>query len=220
MTPELLVNLCGVPNVLGAALYTEEGVCIESRLHAPYDDGFVHDVLKDLLAGSEAYSFLDTAPISMVIARARSGLLAFMSRNRMRVLAVTNRDVNPAFLHVAFGSLGKRLDAVDADLVQAMSPSLFTGSVSGSNLTIDASQIERIPRADAVSIDEMKSILTSFVEFAGPAAKMVLKQELRALGYGSSSLPRNELGALVERLASRLSSDSQRERFRRSLGRP
>ncbi|MEL6184422.1 MAG: hypothetical protein AAFU79_07350 [Myxococcota bacterium] len=216
---ELLVNLCGVPKVWGAALYTEEGVCIESRLEAPFEEGFVHTVLKDLVAATESYRFLDPAPISMAVAQAHSGLLAFMSRNRMRVLALAGREVNPVFLHVAFGSLAKRLDAFDSDMVLSLSHSSPVAPVSGSHLTIEASQIERVPPVGAVTVEEMRQILIAFTEFAGPAAKMVLKQQLRELGYGSSSLPRGQLEIFLDRLTLRLPTPSQREKFRASLRR-
>ena len=216
---ELLINLCGVPKVWGAALYTEEGVCIESRLEAPFEESFVHTVLKDLVAATESYRFLDPSSISIAVAQAHSGLLAFMSRNRMRVLALADREVNPVFLHVAFGSLAKRLDGFDSDMVLSLSQSSPAAPVSGSHLTIEASQIERVPPVGAVTVEEMRQILTAFTEFAGPAAKMVLKQELRGLGYGSSSLPREQYEALLDRLSGRLPTPSQRGKFRKSLSR-
>lgn len=212
---ELLVNLCGVPKVWGAALYSEEGLCIENRLQPPYEESFVQGVLRDLVAASESYAFLDPSPVAMAIAKAGSGLLAFMCRNRMRVLALADSDVNPVFLHVAFGSLGKKLDALGDDLTSLSANSLGVAT-SGSHLTIDASQIERLPPTQAVPVEEMKRVLTAYTSFAGPAARMVMKHELKALGFGSSSLPREHFELFIQKLTARL-PPAARDTFRKRI---
>ena len=217
MATGLLANLCGIPKVRGAALYTESGLCIEYRLEAPYEQAFVQSVLKDLVVAVESYSFLDTSPVSIAVAKAEDGLLAFMARNQLHVFAIADHDVNLAFLHVAFGALTQKLVKLDADALSQISQSI-PPSTSGSNLTIEASQIARIPPMNAVPAAEIKKLLLAYTEFAGPAARLVLKDELSNLGYSSSTLPREHLGALVDGLTARLQTPSDRERFRKNIG--
>ena len=212
---ELLANLCGIPKVRGAALFTDAGLCVEYRLEPPYEQSFVQSVIKDLVVSMDSYAFLDKSPVSMAIAAATGGLLAFMVRNNMHVLALTDRDVNMAFLHVAFGALASKLDRVDVGSMTSISQSI--PSLSGSNLTIEASQLERIPPVNAVPPEEIKRLLSAYTEFAGPAARLVVKDVLKTLGYSSSTLPREHLSSLIEGLATRLQTPQDREQFLRTV---
>ena len=217
MATELLDNLCAVPNVRGAALYTDVGLCLDHRLDAPYEQGLVSTVLKELLVAFESYRYMESAAISVGLARASEGVIAFMAANRFHVLALADQNVNPAFIHVAFGALRHKLMTLDADSVSQLS-SREGHRVSESHLTIEAAGLEKLGRQDFVSTKRVKQLVEAFTEFAGPAARLVIKQELKALGCSATTLTRPQYDELVNALKGRLNTADQRSTFLANIG--
>lgn len=60
-----------------------------------------------------------------------------------------------------------------------------------------------------VSKDALRSVSQIFAQYIGPMAKLLLKKELKKLGFSASTLPESEVGTLFERLGARLDADKR-----------
>ena len=217
MSTELLDNLCAVPNVRGASLFTDSGLCLEHRLTAPYAQEHIAGVLKDLVVAFESYRYMEPASVSLALARASDGVLAFMSANQFRVLALADTGVNLAFIQVAFGALRNKLETLDASSISHVSGSDVLQSAD-SHLSIDASKLGKISNNAPVNSRRLKRVIAAFTEFAGPAARLVVKQELKALGATAQTMTRPQFDQLIQRLSARLATDEQRNAFSANIG--
>lgn len=210
MLTDLLSNLCSVPGVRGAAIYTEGGHCVDYRFPTPYDQRLVQAIVHDLFVAFESYAYLEPASVSMAMMRATDGFLAFMATNRFRVLAITETDVNLAFLNVSFGALRHKLTGVNPDSYPTSS------SVTRPPHAHDRANGVNSPERSVVELAPariLQNLIDTYAEYAGPAARLVVKEELRRLGFTASTLPRNRIDPLVARLSARLRTQSERATF-------
>jgi len=68
-------------------------------------------------------------------------------------------------------------------------------------------------RVEMVPIQALRELLNVFTEYFGPAARLVFKQHLAALGVTAQTLPRNELGMFLLELAKTIPSAHQQQEF-------
>ncbi len=219
MSADLLKNLCGVPAVRGAVLYTEGGACVEHHLPPPFERNFVQAVVEDLQVAFESYSYLEPAKVTMALVKATNGLMAFMATNRFHVLALADPGVNLAFIKVAFGALQHKLAGMDADLVleaaeappAVAAPAAPPPPAPAPVPAAVAAPTRDVPHGGYAPPALMDRLVKTFTEFVGPAARLVVKDELGQLGFTMTTCPLDRVHEVVARLATRLPAPAQRD---------
>lgn len=199
---QLLLNLCSVDQVRGAALYTEGWQCVEHRLPPPYEPGYIRTVAQELVSAFEFYTFLESSPAATAMARASDGLVAMMSTKGFHAFLIAEPDVNLTFIKVAFSALEHRLTQAGSigDLDQAAIP-LVVG------------------QGEMAPLETLRGIVEAYTEFAGPAARLLIKAEIRHLGFHADTFPLSRIDALIGRAASRLLTPEDRAAFEKDAAR-
>lgn len=205
-----LGNLCGVAHVRGAALFSDAGFCVEDRLPPPYEPTYVQQITSQLLKGTESFSFVGSTPIATAYARASGGFLALLCTEGFHALAIAAPEVDLRSIEVAFASLRQHLRTLD--------PWEISGTDSEPSES-ESLAVTEAPRVVKVREDVLFRLATAFTDFAGPAARLIVRDEIRRGGHSSTSLPESELEGLVERLVEKLGEERERKAFLRKLRR-
>ena len=196
-----LANLCAVEGVRGAALFDHEGRCLESALRAPYEADFVSAILSELLAGLDALQAADGRPSRAAFARAESGCIGVLRTEQHALVALADEDVEPKHLWVAFGALEARLSRLDDAPREA-------SLVSSSDL----------PRPDAlVPVEVLEAVEAALSREVGPVARVLMLDEMNALGASASSLGEARLPELLRRLERCIERAVHRRSFRAAV---
>jgi hypothetical protein len=246
---KLLGNLCGVMGVRGAALYLPDGQCLESQMPAPYEPGYVFDILQQLLRAFEATAFVDNSPLRFLYGRLADGIVAIGKNPRYRVVALAEPTVNLMMVNVALGALNNRIIR-DGGLSLTQSaqdpPSVTsTGNISQvdpftprhrmanvihqgaapaqpqsiSDFTLNSEQLRAVAPADVVPLDVMRVLLKATAQAVGPMAKPLLKREITRRGFTTSTLPWDELPHVASRIAARIEREDMRRAFEAAVAR-
>jgi len=196
-----LDNLCALEGVRGAALFDRDGQCLEAALRAPYEVDFVSEVLTEVLDGLEVLGQADGRASRAAFARAEHGCIGVLRTEQHALIALTDQGVEPNHLWVAFGALEAKLSRLDELPRQG-------SFVSSSDL----------PRPEApVPGEVLEALEAALSREVGPVARVLLLDELNALGATATSLDEGQLPELVRRLEQGIERATQRRSFRSAV---
>ncbi|MBX2811064.1 MAG: hypothetical protein KTR25_04620 [Myxococcales bacterium] len=227
----LLLNVCGVEHVLGAALYTNDGRCVEHRLPPPFEPGYVQSVSQDLITTLNEYRFLEAGATPTAYVKTTAGMIVIMLDENYYTVALATRGINPTLIRVAFSALRRQLSQL-SQLSSVLSPQeVWVPSQSfesAQNVAAFSASppAEAIPDADVISPvrnqaevvpkQAIKLLIRVFTEYGGPASTLIIKDQVKAIGFNMDSLPKKHFRTLIENLSAKL-VESDRPVFLKSV---
>lgn len=216
MNNEALANLSKTDGVLGVVVFDDQGVCLANQLPAPYEPILLSEVVRRLAAAFDVFSSSNEGQPSSFSVDCEDGSLVLRCVDRHWVVALTHPDVNMSLLNVAMNVVVLNLSrGYPSSGKQPASRSLTESMTGRSSTSLSISNPDddvEIP-PDAVNRTIVQQLLAIYREYLGPAAKMVFKQQLAALGVTSRTLRKPQLADLVARLASKIPVPQRQKEF-------
>jgi len=211
---EALASLTATEGVRGVIVFDADGTCVANDLPPPYEPALMAEAAKRIALVFDVFASIDDGAINSFSTNCDAGGIVLRYSAPHTVIALTTPNVNMNVLNVALNVVTLNLSRKQSGTQQATgrAPTEVVASHSSQML----SQSGDIPEAqippDAVDRRVIVQLLDVYRNYMGPAAKLVLKQQLSALGVTSYSLRRSQFGDFVTRLAQRIPSvDRQRE---------
>lgn len=223
-----LTSLTATAGVRGVVVFDDNDNCLASVLKPPYEAHFVIDAVKRLMNVFDIFTSLkEGTPADMSLCCDGGSMTARYS-NPHTIVALTEPDFNPNMLHVAMNvvalnlqrtsgltsgplSAGTRSTAAKIGfnpMDTAGSSRVLTTTGSGGN--------QELP-PDAVPREDVLKLLETYRQYVGPAAKVMLKQELDGLGVSSRTLRKGQYRDFVARLARRIPSVDRQQEFLQAI---
>jgi predicted regulator of Ras-like GTPase activity (Roadblock/LC7/MglB family) len=216
MNSEALANLSKTDGVLGVVVFDDQGTCVVNHLPPPYEPILLSEVVRRLSAAFDVFASMgDGAPTSFSV-DCEDGSMVLRCVDHHWVVALTHPEVNMNMLNVAMNVVVLNLGRGGyASGTQPASRVLTESMTSRSSTSLSISNSEQdldIP-PDAVDRAIVQQLLTIYKEYLGPAAKLVVKQQLAALGVTSRTLRRPQFADLISRLASKIPVPQRQKEF-------
>lgn len=217
-----LATVTSTQGVRGVAVLDASGVCIASELPAPYEPILVEEAVRRLAAVSDAFASLTDGMLNTFSARCEGGLIIVRRVADYLVLTLAAPSVNINLLNVALNVLALNLVRAGAGSGSASRAALSpaSGSVSSVSGTLGSQMLtasqsvpgEVIP-PDAVGRPRVIALLRAYALAIGPAAKVLLRQQLAELGVSSRTLRQSQAQDLIMRLAVKIPAPAQQQEF-------
>lgn len=225
---EGLSSLTATAGVRGVVVFDDADTCLASALNPPYEPSFVIDAVKRLLSVLDVFSSLRAGALADVSLFCDGGGMTARYTNPHTIVALTEPEVNPSMLHVAMNVVALNLQRIPA-ASGVPSSAAFRGNPakatfnpmetagSGRILTTTGSGGEQDLPPDAIDRGKILQVLEVYRQFVGPAAKLMLKQELESLGVTSRSLRQGQFRDFIARLARRIPNVERQQQFLQSI---
>lgn len=215
MNAEALSNLSKTDGVLGVVVFDEHGTCLVNQLPAPYEPILLFDVLRRLSGAFDVFASLEDGSAASFSVDCEDGSLVLRCVDGHWVVALTHPEVNMNLLNVAMNvvvlNLSRGFPGSGTQAAVRLNESM-TGRSSTSLSMSNSMGDQEIP-PDAVDRSVVHQLLTIYREYLGPAAKLVFKQQLGALGVTSRTLRRGQVSDLTTRLASKIPVAERQKEF-------
>jgi predicted regulator of Ras-like GTPase activity (Roadblock/LC7/MglB family) len=213
---EALASLTATEGVRGVVVFDADGACVANDLPPPYEPALMAEAAKRISLVFDVFASIDDGGVIGFSANCDAGGIVLRYSAPHTVIALTTPNVNMNVLNVALNvvtlNLARRQSGTQP-ATAARSPAELVASHSSQML----SQSGEIPEAqippDAVDRRVIVQLLEVYRNFMGPAAKLVLKQQLGALGVTSHTLRRSQFGDFVTRLAQKIPSVERQREF-------
>jgi hypothetical protein len=221
---EGLTSLTATAGVRGVVVFDDHDNCLASVLKPPYEPRFVMDAVKRLMGIFDIFTSLKEGIPADVSLCCEGGSMTARYASPHTIVALTEPDFNPNMLHVAMNVVALNLQRAASLTSGPLSSSgrgappkigfnpTDTAGPSRVLTTTGSSGNQEVP-PDAVPREEVLKLLDVYRQFVGPAAKVMLKQELEGLGVSSRTLRKGQLRDFVTRLARRIPSVDRQQQF-------
>jgi predicted regulator of Ras-like GTPase activity (Roadblock/LC7/MglB family) len=216
MNSEALATLSKTDGVLGVVVFDEHGTCLVNHLPAPYEPILLSQVVSRLSAVFDVFSSLEEGAPTSFSVDCEDGSMILRRVDQHWVVALTHPDVNMNMLNVAMNvvvlNLGRGFPSSGTQAASRVITESMNGrSSTGLSISSAGSGIDIPP--DAIDRAVVHQLLGIYRDFLGPAAKLVFKQQLAALGVTSRTLRRAQLADLVGRLATKIPVPQRQKEF-------
>ncbi len=214
MNNEAIASLSATSGVRGVAIFDDNGGCLANELPPPYEPNFVRDALDHLSRAFDVFASLDESDAAGFSMNCDEGCLVLRRSGPHTVIALTEPDINMNMLSVALNVATMNLNRSMShpstpESTRAFSSQLSHGSQLLSPLPDDAVGLP----PDALDRAIVQQLLTLYRDYLGPAAKMVLKQQLDELGVTSRTLRYSQFGDLLVRLSRKIPTEDRQQTF-------
>ena len=234
---EILDVLVRIPGVSGAALCNQAGDCVLSQLIPPFEPILIKQLVNEIRSVFQIMRYLDDSEpqffvvhlddVSIVVrqigeltlvALASSTTNSNMLGVGFNVVNLKIREYGPANFELAAGS-GSGLKGASAS--QSPPPRQAAGSVPGrgeattiaASVSLSMSDSGRPAAPDWVGEVVMQKLLKALARQLGPAAKVILKQEVKRIAVSMGSVTPSNFFSLVDALAQRINDPPKRQAF-------
>lgn len=214
---EALASLTSTEGVRGVIVFDADGNCIANDLPPPYEPALMAEAAKRIALVFDVFASIDDGAVSSFSVHCDAGGVVLRHAPPHTVLALTTPNVNANVLNVALNVVILNLLRKQSGTQLAAAPRPSQPDVAASHSSQLLSQSGDIPEQqippDAVDRRLVVQLLDVYRNFLGPAAKLVLKQQLNLLGVTSYTLRRSQFGEFVTRLAQRIPSVERQQEF-------
>ena len=208
-----LSTIVSTAGVNAAAIFDSAGECIASELPPPYEPILLADAMDKLNGAYDFFTAMgDDAAMSALSVRCDDGYLLLRKVGDLTTLVLAETKVNVAMLNVALNvlalNMSRRSKAPSAvgDSQRLSAPPLQGSMWSSPSATSP-------PPPDAVGKAPIRDLLHMLQRLVGPAAKLVLKQELTKLGVSARTLRQGQWADLIDALGRRIADADKRRAF-------
>jgi predicted regulator of Ras-like GTPase activity (Roadblock/LC7/MglB family) len=211
-----LTNLSGTEGVRGVIVFDADGTCVANDLPAPYEPMLLAEAAKRVVDICDVFASLEDGNVNSFSAMGDEGGIVLRYVAPHTLIALTTPTVNMNVLNVAMNvvalNLGRKTSGTQPSMTgrKALDP---VASQPSQSLSQSGDVGEQPIPPDAVDRALILSLLDVYRNYLGPAAKVVLKQQLAALGVTSRSLRIGQYGDFVMRLAQKIPSVERQREF-------
>lgn len=212
----VLSTLTSTQGVRGVAVFDGAGSCVASELPPPYEPILVADAVRRIASASDVFTSLTEGALDTFSARCEGGLLILRRVTSFWVLTLASPGVNINLLNVALNVLALNLARSSGGpppIQSGMSSSNISGMYGSQMLTASQSIPDAAIPPDAVGRERVIELLRAYTLAIGPAAKVLLKQQLAELGVSSRTLRIGQMHDLVMRLATKIPTAERQQEF-------
>lgn len=213
---EALASLTATEGVRGVIVFDAAGTCVANDLPAPYEPALMAEAAKRIAQVFDVFASIDDGAVSSFSVNCDAGGIVLRYTPPHTLLALTTPNVNMNVLNVALNvvtlNLGRKQSGTQ---LQTSARALVDPVASHSSQLLSQSgdiPDQAIP-PDAVDRLVVVQLLEVYRNFLGPAAKLMLKQQLGLLGVTSHTLRRSQFGDFVTRLAQKIPSVERQREF-------
>jgi predicted regulator of Ras-like GTPase activity (Roadblock/LC7/MglB family) len=212
---EALTSLTATEGVRGVIVFDADGNCIANDLPMPYDPGLMAEATKRIWLIFDVFASMDDGAVNSFSLNCDAGGIVLRHSPPHTLIALTTPNVNMNVLTVALNVATLNLSRRQSGTQQAMNTRTpnSASNIHSSQLLSQSGGVSDQPiPPDAVDRQVIIQLLEVYRNYLGPAAKVVLKQQLAQLGVSSHTLRRGQFGDFVTRLAQKIPSpDRQRD---------
>lgn len=194
---EALASLTATEGVRGVIVFDADGNCVANDLPAPYEPALMAEAAKRIALVFDVFASTDDGQIISFSANCDAGGIVLRYAAPHTVIALTTPNVNMNVLNVAMNVVTLNLLRKQSGTqLQATTraPSDAVASHSSQMLSQSGDIPEQQIPPDALDRRVILQLLELYRNFLGPAAKLMLKQQLNALGVTSYTLRRSQFG--------------------------
>jgi predicted regulator of Ras-like GTPase activity (Roadblock/LC7/MglB family) len=217
-----LTNLSGTEGVRGVIVFDADGTCVANDLPAPYEPMLLSEAAKRVVDICDVFASLDDGNVVSFSAMGEEGGIVLRYVAPHTLIALTTPAVNMNVLNVAMNVVALNLGRKTSGTQTSVTSRKVIDPVASQH-SHSLSQSGDVPEApippDAVDRAVIVQLLDVYRNYLGPAAKLVVKQQLAALGVTSRSLRMGQFGDFVLRLAHRIPSPERQREFIAHAGR-
>jgi predicted regulator of Ras-like GTPase activity (Roadblock/LC7/MglB family) len=214
---EALATLTATEGVRGVIVFDAAGTCIANDLPMPYDPGLMAEAAKRISLIFDVFASMDDGTVSSFSLNCDAGGIVLRHSPPHTLIALTAPNVNMNVLTVALNVVTLNLSRRQSGTQQAMNNTRAPNSASSVHSSQLLSQSGGIPDQpippDAIDRQVVVQLLEVYRNYLGPAAKVVLKQQLAQLGVTSHTLRRSQFGDFVTRLAQKIPTPARQQEF-------
>jgi predicted regulator of Ras-like GTPase activity (Roadblock/LC7/MglB family) len=213
---EALASLTSTEGVRGVIVFDADGHCVANDLPPPYEPALMEEAAKRIALVFDVFASIDDGAVSSFSVNCDAGGVVLRHAPPHTVLALTAPNVNMNVLNVALNVVTLNLLRRQSGTQPAAAPRQQIDPVASHSSQM-LSQSGDVPEQqippDAVDRRVVVQLLEVYRNYLGPAAKLVLKQQLNLLGVNSYTLRRGQFGDFVTRLAQRIPSVERQQEF-------
>lgn len=206
-----LATVTATQGVRGVVVFDAGGSCIESDLPPAYDLAKMRDLLHRVDGAGDVFSSLGDGPVSAFALACEGGTVIVRRAGGHTVLTLADPSVNVNLLNVALNVLVLNLERMSQSQVE-LDTELLTAPAEVRSVRRSSQAPELIP-PDALGRPVVLRLLEVFTSYMGPAARMVLRQQLDTLGASTRTLRESQYDSLVLALATRIPSPVRKDEF-------
>jgi predicted regulator of Ras-like GTPase activity (Roadblock/LC7/MglB family) len=212
---EALASLTATEGVRGVIVFDAAGNCVANDLPPPYEPALMAEAAKRIALVFDVFASIDDGTVSSFSVNCEAGGLVLRYTPPHTLMALTTPNVNMNVLNVALNVVTLNLSRKQSGTQQVSSRlPVDAGASHSSQLLSQSGDIPDQPvPPDAVDRRVLVQLLEVYRNFLGPAAKLVLKQQLNLLGVTSHTLRRSQFGDFVTRLAQKIPSVERQREF-------
>lgn len=221
---EGLSSLSATAGVRGVVVFDEDDNCLASALNPPYEAHFIIDAVKRLASVFDVFTSLREGRLGDIALCCDGGGVTARYASPHTIVALTEPQVNPNLLHVAMNVVALNLQRLQGSASGSSQASIRGGVPKSGFNPMDTAGSSRVLTAtgsagggevppDAVDRALVLRALDVYRQYVGPAAKVMLKQELDGLGVTSRTLRKGQFRDFVARLARRIPSAERQQQF-------
>jgi predicted regulator of Ras-like GTPase activity (Roadblock/LC7/MglB family) len=211
-----LTNLTGTEGVRGVIVFDADGTCVANDLPAPYEPMLLAEAARRVTDICDVFASLDDGNVYSFSAMGEDGGIVLRYVAPHTLIALTTPTVNMNVLNVAMNvvalNLGRKTSGTRASMA-SRKPIDSAASPASHSLSQSGDIPDQPIPPDAVERALILQLLEAYRNYLGPAAKIVLKEQLAALGVTSRSLRSGQYGDFVMRLAQRIPSTERQREF-------
>jgi predicted regulator of Ras-like GTPase activity (Roadblock/LC7/MglB family) len=210
-----LTSLSSTEGVRGVIVFDADGTCVANDLPAPYEPMLLAEAAKRVIDVCDVFASLDDGNVNSFSAMGEEGGMVLRYVAPHTLIALTTSTVNMNVLNVAMNVVALNLGRKTSGTQQSMASRKAIDPVASQSQSL--SQSGDIPDQpippDAVDRAVILQLLDVYRNYLGPAAKLVLKQQLAALGVTSRSLRIGQYGDFVIKLAQKIPNPERQREF-------
>jgi predicted regulator of Ras-like GTPase activity (Roadblock/LC7/MglB family) len=213
---EALATLSKADGVLGVAVFDDQGTCMVNDLPAPYEPILVSEVIRRLSVAFDVFTSIEAGAVTSFSVDCEDGSVVLRRVDDCWVLALAHPKANMNMLNVAMNVVALNLSRGQPGSGTQRASRGSLDSLSGrfslsQSMSRPGSETETPP--DAVDRSIVQQLLVIYTDYMGPAAKVVLKQQLATLGVTSRTLRRSQFADLVARLTATIPAAARQREF-------
>jgi predicted regulator of Ras-like GTPase activity (Roadblock/LC7/MglB family) len=213
---EALASLTATEGVRGVIVFDASGTCVANDLPPPYEPALMAEAAKRIALVFDVFASIDDGSVNSFSVNCEAGGVVLRHAPPHTLIALTTPNVNMNVLNVALNVVTLNLARKQSG-TQLQTSSRLPADPVASHSSQMLSQSGDIPDQpippDAVDRRVLLQLLEVYRNFLGPAAKLMLKQQLSLLGVTSHTLRRAQFGDFVTRLAQKIPSVERQREF-------
>ena len=233
---EILDVLVRIPGVSGAALCNQAGDCVLSQLVPPFEPILIKQLVNEIRSVFQIMRYLDDSEPQFFVVHLDDVSIVVRQIGELTLLALATSATNSNMLGVGFNVVNLKIreygpanfelaagsgSGVKSSAASQSPPPRAAGSGPGrgeattiaASVSLSMSDSGRPAAPDWVGEAVMQKLVKALARQLGPAAKVILKQEVKRIAVSMGSVTPSNFYALIDALGQRINDPVKRQAF-------